>query len=83
MTDEYINQLFDDNTAELTYSDRTMRVMDKEDFLWTIRKAELEWYKKLSMRINMILNVHTPTYELVRFRDEIRNKKEELENGNQ
>ncbi len=89
MKKEKIEELYGKNATELidaydcygcAYEATYMR---RDGFTQAINQAELEWYKKLSMRLELILDDDSTIHELVYYIDETQNKIKELENGNQ
>ena len=52
-----------------------------DSFTQAINQAELEWYRKLENKLNELWGAESILYGFVDYRNEVRNKIKELENG--
>lgn len=81
MKTDKIEELFNNNQTEYTAEGEWSSEMTLDDFSKVINQVELEWSQELSMRLEAILDDANTIYELIYYRDEIRNKIKEFKNG--
>lgn len=84
MKKEKIEELFESNSSDLFDVDKVeyIKKLDLEDFTQAINQAELEWYKKLNIKLYSTVRFENPTFthdRMIIYQNEIQNKIKELE----